>query len=205
MDKCIRLWDTTLTPPRCAHTLGPPKIGHAPHGRHNPGPNESDNLRCHERGVSCLAFSALHRHLFSGGNPTPLPHTHPNSIATPPPPPHPLLVATWQASTTRSSCGTLSLSASSARCACTPRPLSPSRPCSAHRWSSQPIARASTAFGIAAHSRARRSSSSLCRRVRRAAMTAERTVGEQGRVCARVGRGERVERQVCASCVAACA
>ena len=24
-------------------------------------------LRCHERGVTCLAFSTMHRHLFSGG------------------------------------------------------------------------------------------------------------------------------------------
>ena len=68
LDKCIRLWDTSVDPPRCCHTLGPPKVGWAPHGRHVPdAENESETLRCHERGVTCLAFSAQHRHLFSGG------------------------------------------------------------------------------------------------------------------------------------------
>lgn len=68
LDRCIRVWDVaTDGGPRCVHTLGPPKVGVAPHGRHVPSANECDVLRCHERGVTCLAFSAHHRHLFSGG------------------------------------------------------------------------------------------------------------------------------------------
>ena len=70
LDRCIRLWDVTLKPPRCCHTLGPPKIGLAPFG-HAVRPTviaDSDGVsRCHERGVTCLAFSSAHRHLFSGG------------------------------------------------------------------------------------------------------------------------------------------
>lgn len=68
LDKCIRLWDVSMDPPRCCHTLGPPKVGLSPFGRHDgSASSDSDALRCHSRGVTCLAFSAAHRHLFSGG------------------------------------------------------------------------------------------------------------------------------------------
>ena len=67
LDKCIRLWDVNTLIPKCIYTLGPPNVGWAPHGRHTPSTLESDVLRCHERGITCLAFTPQHRHLFSGG------------------------------------------------------------------------------------------------------------------------------------------
>ena len=67
LDKCIRLWDVGAQKPSCVYTLGPPKVGLAPFGRHFPSNLDSDTWRCHERGVSCLAFSPQQRHLFSGG------------------------------------------------------------------------------------------------------------------------------------------
>ena len=59
LDKCIRLWDVGAQKPSCVYTLGPPKVGLAPFGRHFPSNLDSDTWRCHERGVSCLPLPRL--------------------------------------------------------------------------------------------------------------------------------------------------
>ena len=67
LDRTIRLWDTKGGPPRCCHCLGPPKIGLVPPFGQQPNNYSSTNPSYHERGVTCLAFSSTHKHLFSGG------------------------------------------------------------------------------------------------------------------------------------------